>query len=124
VDVPLPGGLACALAISIFATADRIIDNAEVGAAAGDRTANPGGEIFSARFGLPLADRLPIGSDTNAKNVTVCLRGDEIADPSPEPSHPVSVGYMRVSRPRAGLGNLVAVGAIPSGVGAAACADR
>src|SRR5262249_52035470 len=39
-DVPLPGGLAGALAVSILATTHRIIDNAEISAAPGDRSAN------------------------------------------------------------------------------------
>src|SRR5262249_18010999 len=73
VDVPLPGSLAGALTVGIFAATHRIIDNPEIGASPGDRTANTGRIIFSTRFSLPLTDRFPIGGDTDAEDVAVRL---------------------------------------------------
>ena len=98
-DVPLPGGLAGALAISIFATTYRIIDNPEISAAPGDRTANTSSIVLTAHLGLPLTDRFPVGSDTDGEDGTVRLRGDEIADPSPESFGKLSVCEAAITEP-------------------------
>jgi hypothetical protein len=84
IDVPLPGGLASAFAIGILAATHRVIDDPEIGTPAGDRSPNTSRVIFSGGFGLPLSDRFAVRSDPNAEDVPVRLRGNEIADSSPE----------------------------------------
>ena len=85
VDVPLPHSGPHPLAVSVFAPADWVVDYPDVAAPAGQRTANPDGEVLAAPFGLPAASGTAIGCNPDAEDIAVRRAGADVAHAAAEP---------------------------------------
>src|SRR6185437_2522988 len=80
--VPVPNVLAEGRAVGLGVGFHRIVDDGEVGTAAGDRAAHAGGEIGASPGGLPAAGGAVVGGEAVAEVGGVL--GHHVADLAPE----------------------------------------